>query len=95
MKKLIAIYLISLLFSCKNKTYHDLKTGEMTGPQVLEIMGRPDAVETGKETDAKVEYWHYYDLALDLHFTNDTLRVIIEVSGMETLNPKMDEVLNH
>jgi len=95
MKKILLLSLFGLLFSCKNKTYHDLKTGEMSAAQVEEIMGRPDAVETGTETDSKVEYWHYYDLALDLHLRNDTLIVVIETSGMEGLNPKTDAVLGH
>lgn len=95
MKKTIVIASLGLLFSCKNKSFHDLKTGEMTSKQVEEIMGRPDAIESSQDEASKVEYWHYYDLALELHLRNDTLRVVLETSDAVTGDPKKDLLLSH
>lgn len=87
-KTIQACAALLLLSGCGLKTYKDLKVNVDTSAQVETTIGRPDAIET-MPNDSTLQIWHYYDLALDLEIKNDTLRTILEASGMAPVGGKL------
>ena len=87
-KTIQACTVLLLLSACGVKTYHDLKVNFDTSAQVEATIGRPEAIET-MPNDSTLQIWHYYDLALDLEIKNDTLRTILEASGMAPVGGKV------
>jgi hypothetical protein len=90
-KPISACAVMLLLSACGVKTYKDLKLNNDTGAKVIETIGKPDAIETMPD-DTAMQLWHYYDLSIDLQLTNDTLKAILESSGMEALPGKTGAV---
>jgi hypothetical protein len=87
-KTIQACAVLLLLSACGVKTYKDLNLNVDTSAQVETTIGRPDAIET-MPNDSTLQIWHYYDLALDLEIKNDTLRTILEASGMAPVGGKV------
>lgn len=80
--------LLFVATSCDIKTYKDLKVNIDRSKEVELTIGKPDAIETSLN-DSTLQIWHYYDLALDLEIKNDTLRTIVEASGMAPVGGKV------
>lgn len=87
-KTIQACAVLLLLSACGIKTYKDLKVNVDTSAQVEATIGKPDAIET-LPSDSTLQIWNYYDLALDLEIKNDTLRTILEASGMAPVGGKV------
>ena len=90
-KSIQSCAVLLMLSACGVKTYKDLKVNVDTSAQVETTIGRPDAIET-TPNDSTLQIWHYYDLALDLEIKNDTLRTILEASGMAPVGGKVGAV---